>query len=251
MSTPIHVQRELRYGAPVCDEMLIGRYFTIGYSWYFRQAKWVLEIVNPNDRFGWETDRADCFRADIRIPRRFRAGLNAYKGSGYDRGHLAASANHDELAVQNSETFLLSNMSPQKPELNRGMWRKLELAIRELNNEEDVLETYVLTAPVFYFDRKVETIGDKNDEYGINVPIPHAFVKSVLAEDRRGKLRLWTFEMENKALEGDIKDYLVVTYDVEQRVGGRFWDRVAGEDLHEQKKAVGKMWKTNGEASAS
>lgn len=248
MSAPIHVQRELRYGAPVCDEMLIGRYFTIGYSWYFRQAKWVLEIVNPNDRFGWETDRGDCFRADVRIPRRFRAGLNVYKGSGYDRGHLAASANHDELAVQNSETFLLSNMSPQKPELNRGMWRKLELAIRELNDEEDVLETYVLTAPIFYFDRKVETIGDKHDEYGINVPIPHAFVKSVLAEDRKGRLRLWTFEMENRSLEGNVSDYLVVTYDVEQKVGGRFWDRVAGDDLHEQKSVVGTMWKTKADA---
>lgn len=168
--------------------------------------------------------------------------------SGYDRGHLAASANHDERAVQNSETVLLSNMSPQKPELNRGMWWKLELAIRGLNDEDDVLETYVLTAPIFYFDRKVEMIGDKHDEYGINVPISHAFVKSVLAEDRKGRLRLWTFEMENKALEGNVTDYLVITYDVEQKVGGHLWDRVAGADLHEQKSVVGTMWTTKADA---
>ena len=49
MDNPFHIQRELRYGAPVCDEILIGRYFTIGYSWYFRQAKWTLEIINRND----------------------------------------------------------------------------------------------------------------------------------------------------------------------------------------------------------
>ena len=242
MNNPYQIQRELRYGAPVCDEILIGRYFTIGYSWYFRQAKWVLEIVNPNYKFEWEVDRRDNFRADIRIPKRFRAGLNAYTGSGYDRGHLVASANHDELEIQNSETFLLSNMSPQAPELNRRKWRELEVAVRRLNEQEDILETYVLTAPVFYFDRKIETIGDEDKEYGIDVPIPHAFVKSVLAENRRGLLKLWTFEMENKELTGNLEDYLVVTYDAEQKVGGRFWDGASGGDMHEQKSKKGSMW---------
>ncbi len=242
MNDPFQIQRELRYGAPVCDEILTGRYFTIGYSWYFRQPKWVLEIVNPNAKFEWEVKRKDSFRADVRLPRRFRAGLKAYKNSGYDRGHLVASANQDELEIQNSETFLLSNMSPQKPEFNRGLWRKLEMAIRTLNNKSNILETYVLTAPLFYFDHKVETIGDDTEKYGIDVPIPHAFVKSVLAEDNKGRLKLWTFEMENKKLTGKLEDYLVVTYDVEQKVGGRFWSKVAGSDLHYQKKKPRKMW---------
>jgi endonuclease G, mitochondrial len=247
MNDPFHIQRELRYGAPVCDEILIGRYFTIGYSWYFRQAKWVLEIINPNAKFEWEIDdRLNNFRADIRIPRRFRAGLKAYKGSGYDRGHLVGSANQDELEIQNSETFLLSNMSPQKPNFNRRIWRDLEIAVRKLNEQKNILETYVLTAPVFYFDQKIETIGDETDKYGIDVPIPHAFVKSVLAEDIRGRLKLWTFEMENKQLSGNLEDYLVVTYDAEQKVGGRFWDRVAGGDLHSQKRKPGKMWSLEG-----
>lgn len=242
MNNPFQIQPELRYGAPVCDEILTGRHFTIGYSWYFRQPKWVLEIVNPNAIFEWEVERRDNFRADIRIPRRFRAGLKAYKGSGYDRGHLVASANQDELEIQNSETFLLSNMSPQKPDFNRYIWRDLEMAIRKLNNKSNILETYVLTAPVFYFDKKIETIGDETEKYGIDVPIPHAFVKSVLAEDNRGRLKLWTFEMENKKLSGNLEDYLVVTYDVEQKVGGRFWNKVAGGDLHTQKRKPGKMW---------
>ena len=243
MSDPFQIQRELRYGAPACDEILTGRHFTIGYSWYFRQAKWVLEIVNPNSKFEWEIEgRLNNFRADIRIPRRFRAGLKAYKGSGYDRGHLVGSANQDGLEIQNSETFLLSNMSPQKPNFNRRIWRDLEIAVRKLNRQKNILETYVLTAPVFYFERKIETIGDETDKYGIDVPVPHAFVKSVLAEDNRGRLKLWTFEMENRQLSGSLEDYLVVTYDAEQKVGGRFWDRVAGGDLHSQKRKAGRMW---------
>lgn len=243
MNDPFQIQPELRYGAPPCDQILTGRYFSIGYSWYFRQAKWTIEIVNPNDRLLTEVERQDHFRADIRIPRRFRAGLKAYAGSGFDRGHMVASANQDALEIQNSETFLLSNMSPQKPDFNRRKWRDLEVAIRKLNDRKDILETYVLTAPVFYFDRTVETIGDPAEKYGIDVPVPHAFVKSVLAEDSKGRLKLWTFEMENKRLSGNLEDFLVVTYDAEQRVGGRFWDRVSGRDIHPQKKKPRKMWK--------
>ena len=79
---PFQMQRELRYGAPVCDQILTGRYFTVGYSWYFRQAKWVLEVVNPNDHLMVDTERKNKFRADLRIPHRFRAGLGHFKGSG-------------------------------------------------------------------------------------------------------------------------------------------------------------------------
>ncbi len=242
MDDPFQMQPELRYGAPVCDQIMTGRYFTIGYSWYFRQAKWTLEIVNRNDHLLTEVERQDHFRADTRIPVRFRAGLNAYKNSGYDRGHLVASANNNILEVQNSETFLLSNMSPQNGQFNRQKWRMLEQEIRRLNDRESVLETYVLTCPVFYFGRAVETIGDEYDEYGIDVPVPHAFIKSVLYEDNKGRLSLRTFEMPNEPLDGDFEDYLVKTYDAEQIVGGRFWDRISGGDLHEAKSETGKMW---------
>lgn len=246
MNNSLFSQPELRYGAPVCDEILVGRYYTIGYSWYFRQAKWAIEIINRNEYI--KTDeklkkRLNNFRPDIRVPHRFRAGLNAYKNSGYDRGHLVASADNDILKIQNSETFLLSNMSPQKPDFNQKIWKKLEDAVRTLNDKEEILETYVLNAPIFYFDRLIETIGDPNDELGIDIPVPHAFVKSVLAEDNKGNLSLWTFKMENEDLGGNIEDYLVNTYDMEQLVGGRFWDKISGSDIHLQKKnSTPKMW---------
>lgn len=242
MSSLSQIQPELRYGAPVCDQILAGRYFTIGYSWHFRQAKWTLEIINPNERLLTEVERQNHFRADVRLPRRFRAGLKAFVDSGYDRGHMVASANQDALELQNSETFLMSNMSPQTPAFNRGKWQALERAIRTLNESKSILETYVLTAPVFYFGEKIETIGDPDEKYGIDIPVPHAFIKSVLAEDSKGRLKLWTFKMDNKRLTGALEDYLVVTYDAEQLIGGRFWDGVSGSDLHSQKRKSRKMW---------
>ena len=56
-----------------------------------------------------DIERADNFRPDYRIPEIFRTDLVDYKNSGYDRGHLVASANQSEADTQNSETFLLSN----------------------------------------------------------------------------------------------------------------------------------------------
>ena len=246
INDPFQMQRELRYGAPVCDQILTGRYFTIGYSWYFRQAKWTLEIINRERRLIRDlpkTKRPDNFRADLRIPPRFRAGLNAFKNSGYDRGHLVPSADQNFLLLVNSETFLLSNMSPQHKDFNRGIWADLEDAVRNLDAQDHVLETYVLTCPVFYFDQPVTTIGKEQGKLGIDLPVPHAFIKSVLIEDKAGALSLWTFQMNNEKLEGELSDYLVSTYDAEQIVGGRFWDRVSGTDLHQQKQKPRAMWK--------
>lgn len=79
---PFQMQRELRYGAPVCDQILTGRYFTIGYSWYFRQAKWTLEIINRERQLFPDlakSDRLDNFREDLRIPGRFRSSFRISK----------------------------------------------------------------------------------------------------------------------------------------------------------------------------
>ena len=133
-------------------------------------------------------------------------------------------------------------MSPQAPKFNQGKWRELEDAVRRLDADKNTLETYVLTAPVFDFRKTIKTLGDRNNTFGIDVPVPHYFVKSVLAEKKSGALWLWTFMMPNEATNKNLEDYRVKTYDAEQYVGGRFWDRVAGGDLHSQKKKPRKMW---------
>ena len=79
---------------------------------------------------------------------------------------------------------------------------------------------------------------------------PHGFIKSVFAERKNGSFGLWTFKMENKASTKPLGSFLVKTYDAEQYVGGRFWDRVSGGDLHDQKRKRGTMWKTGGPAKA-
>jgi endonuclease G len=232
---------ETRYGCPPADQILINRFYTVGYSYYFRQAKWALEIVDPDKKDLTDVERLNNFRPDYRVPQRFRADLSDYQGSGFDRGHLVASANLNDENIQNSETFLLSNMSPQASEFNRRIWRKLESAVRELDSREEVLETYVITGPIFDFMTPIEMIGEADDN-GISIPVPSHFYKCVLTENKTGRLKMWAFEMGNSSLDGELADYLVPTSYIERRAGIDLWDNLSGTETEALKNATPGMW---------
>lgn len=231
------VKRETRYGLPAADLILYNRYYVLGYSYYFRQAKWALEIVDQNME---PLDRADNFRTDYRIPDMFRADLDVYKGSGYDRGHLVPSADKTELELQNSETFLLSNMSPQKPEFNRAIWKELEGAVRKLDAEKRIYETYVISGPIFNFDVPVQTL---EVEGGVTLPIPHAYFKSVLTENDRGALHMWSFMIPNEATDKPLEEFQTTTVKVERFAGIFLWQRLVGSNIEREKSRKRKMWK--------
>lgn len=232
------LRRETRYGMLAADQVIFNRHYVLGYSYYFRQAKWALEIVDP-DNPGLE--RVNNFRSDYRIPEMFRADLVDYKGSGYERGHLVASANQRETALQNSETFLLSNASPQRGEFNRQIWKRLETAIRDLCAKPKVLETYVICGPIFYFDRLIESIG-ADDSNEVTIPIPHAYFKSVLTENNRGTLKMWSFVLPNEESNQPLDKFQVSTNLVEKLTGIKLWERLVGRKIDREKSRVRKMW---------
>lgn len=234
----VTMRRETRYGVPAADQVLYNRFYVLGYSFYTRQAKWALEIVTPEVE---DIDRLDNFRSDYRVPSMFRADLGVYRGSGYDRGHLVASANQDETNLQNSETFLLSNMSPQVPAFNRNIWRRLEEAVRALDAKEDIYETYVVSGPYFNFDEPIITLQEEGGR-GVTLPVPHGFFKSVLTEDKRGNLHMWSFMMPNAASSEPLETFLVPTVRVERYVGIELWNRLTGVQIEAEKENVRDMW---------
>ena len=241
MLTVPSLRRETRYGMPAADQIMFNRNFVIGYSYYFRQAKWALEIVDPTEEGEDEVERLDNFRPDYRIPQSFRADLADYSGSGLDRGHLVASANQRSREIQNSETFLLSNMSPQYPDFNRKIWKDLEEAVRKLNSGRRILETYVICGPIFNFDEPVRTMGSQDDN-GVTLPIPHAFFKSILTENDKGALHMWSFMMPNEASDKPLEDFRVPTATVEKYAGLLLWERLTGTKIDREKNRVRKMW---------
>jgi endonuclease G, mitochondrial len=239
MNSIQNLKGETRYGMPAADQVLFNRHYVLGYSYYFRQAKWALEIIDSGKT---DIERIENFRPDYRIPECFRADLADYADSGYDRGHLIASADQNEQNIQNSETFLLSNMSPQHPKFNRGIWKKLETAVRTLNDDPDIWETYVICGSIFYFDHPVESIGTKDDN-GVSIPIPNAYFKSILTEDKRGNLDMWSFLLNNQDLKEPLDKYLVPTTLIEKLAGIVLWEQLVGTQVTREKNNIRKMWK--------
>ena len=251
------IQKECRFGIPSADQVLFNRHYTVGYSYFLRQAKWALEIVNPATIYEFHGDdhhveRADNFRRDFRIPVQFRADLIDFKGSGYDRGHLVPSGNQRDYDLQNSETFLLSNMSPQKGDLNRFKWRELEEEIRKLDAKEDIFQTFVVTGPIIDLSKATEFIGineehkpDFSEDYediDVTIPVPNAYFKSVLTENKGGRYHMWSFIMENQKQPKAIQEYQVTTKQVELMAGIRLWPNLQGDQIEAEKGRLRTMW---------
>ena len=98
--------------------------YTICYRESYEQAEWSAYSLS-REQLKKNASRSNDFRPDPQISSE-SASLADYKGSGFDRGHLtpAADMSFDQKAM--SETFFMSNMSPQAPEFNRGIWKDLE-----------------------------------------------------------------------------------------------------------------------------
>ncbi len=150
------------------DQFLCRDGYAVGYNYDTKNADWVAyhitaESVNITNK------RSNTFKEDTEMPDYARSTLADYKGSGYDRGHLAPSATMDFTRESMKQSFLMSNMSPQLPGFNRVGWRVLEEHVRDLANEYN--ELYVVTGPIYQGNEG--TIGN-------GVVIPSAFYKVIL-----------------------------------------------------------------------
>jgi endonuclease G len=114
--------------------------------------------------------------------------------------------------------------------------------VRVLNNEKAVLETYVLSGPIFYFDQEVKMMASSN-ETGVTLPIPHAYFKSVLAERDNGALHMWSFIMKNEASAEPLASFLVPTTKVEKLSGLFIWETLVGTRMENEKNKLRPMWK--------
>jgi endonuclease G len=76
-----------------------------------------------------KTPRTDDFRADKRIADSPTPA--DYTNSGYDRGHMVPAANADD-PNEMSDTFFMTNMTPQLPSVNRVAWKNLEERVRSV-----------------------------------------------------------------------------------------------------------------------
>jgi len=142
--------------------------FNVMYSGISKTPLWSAEYLTP-ERLSIKIKREDNFHEETRVQLAHRALLSDYRGSGYDRGHMAPNGDMNNTAAQ-YDSFSLANMVPQAPKNNQEVWRKLEEAVRSMVTKQHK-DAYVLTGPVFE-GKRLKTIGK-------GVIVPTAVYKAV------------------------------------------------------------------------
>lgn len=189
-------------------EILKHTYYTLAYSEENEQASWVYYQLTPELINGTQT-RTDDFRADPAV-KTGSASLNDYKGSGYDRGHLCPAADMTLNYTSMSETFYLSNMSPQVPGFNRGIWSTMEEQVRKWVLKFDGLD--VSTGPIF-----IDNLGKIGSN---NVTVPGYYYKVLYSEKNKIMIGL---VLKNEASTKNLEQFVVDVDSIEELTGIDFF----------------------------
>jgi len=211
ISNLIHSQDLKPFG--VYDDLISHNYYSLSYSEEHKQAEWVYYKLNSS-QLNPTVKRKNNFRKDPKIIKN-SAALNDYKGSGYDRGHLAPAADMKYNSNSMSESFYLSNVSPQTASFNRGIWKKIEKQIRDWSNIYG--ELIVITGPIL----QCEGIGEIGTN---NITIPKWYYKVVIDPDNYK--RNLAILIENTGSFNSVKSFVVTIDQLEEFSGIDFFYRL-------------------------
>lgn len=147
--------------------------YAIGYNFNTKSPAWVAERLTRENlevaKGEKKVQRTNNFRPDPLVPSQYSATLNDYRGSGYDRGHMAPAEDFRTSEQDMSDSFYLSNIIPQNAPLNRGTWATLEKMMRYWAQQYG--EILVVTGPIYY---EGKTLGNAG-----SVPVPTHLFKAV------------------------------------------------------------------------
>lgn len=223
------------YGAPVSKvpanqgQYICRTGYALHYLYGTKVSEYAVEKVTRKSIAGTAA-RKDDFREDPAVPESHRATLKDYQGSGYDRGHMAPAADFTYSAEAMSESFFLTNMMPQNPGNNRGIWKYTETYTRSWADAYE--EVYVITGTIF--DKDVGTLGN-----GVKVP---AHIYKIVIVPLIGKSIAFLFPNEKIPAE-DLPKYIVSIADIETHAGIVIMPKLPQvTKLNKTTKAIWKEW---------
>ena len=201
--------------------------YTVSYNSEYRIANWVAYELTATEAKSKKTERSNKFVSDPQV--KGATAMNEdYTRSGYDRGHLAPAGDMKWSAKAMRESFYLSNICPQKPKLNRGIWKDLEEQCRLWALDNGSL--LIVTGPVITGDMK--RLG-KN-----KVAIPKSFYKVLCYYTEKGYKGIG-FLFENRDYKDNSLKSMVIPIDsVEKVTGIDFFPSIPDEQEKEMEATV-------------
>lgn len=206
---PSFIKLELPKPNPSC-QLISHIGYTLSYNTHFHIADWVayeltaeetVAVVERNNHFVPDPLLTSCSISNA-----------DYKGYGYDRGHLAPSADMCYSYQTMAESFYLSNITPQNPSFNRGIWKKLEEQVRQWAIDDKAV--YVVTGTIL--SKGLPTIGFNK----ITVP---AYFYKVILDYTEPEIKGIGFIMPNQGSQTPLQQYAVTIDSVERLTGTDFF----------------------------
>lgn len=198
---------------PVCKgsvEIVNHVAYSLGYSEPHEQAAWVCYVLSKGECNGDE-ERSSSFYPDKAV-RSGSACNSDYKASGYDRGHLAPAGDMSFSETAMKESFYYSNMSPQVPAFNRGIWKRLESQVRNWGVAYG--ELLVITGPVL--TDSLQAIGPNK------VSVPQSYYKIVVNPNASPPQAIG-FLMKNASSNSQLDRFTVTVDSIETVTGIDFF----------------------------
>jgi endonuclease G len=197
--------------------LLVNNYFVLSYNRDRAIPNWAAWRISPAEVGEFPRPEPDPFRPDDRLPKGWtRVTPSDYTGSGFDRGHLAPSADRSASNQAMEATFLMTNMTPQTGDLNRGPWQKLEGYLRTLVTRGSDVYIY---AGVYGEKGKIKNkVTIPTNDWKIAVAVPSGTPVSQINE---GNARVIAVDMPNVKgiLRADWQIYRTTVRDIEQKTG--------------------------------
>jgi endonuclease G len=201
---------ELPFGSPISKTrpslIICRKAYILQYDNLSKIPIWVAYTLSPPETIGCEK-RLNAFSADFYIPVGYRSEIDDYRNSGYDIGHIANNADMSWDYEVNRESFILSNMTPQLPGFNRGIWRTLEGRTRAwayYRNHPLV----IYSGPIY--NRNNKTIGNNR------VIVPHAFYK-IIVDIITNEVMVFRFNHESS--DRDLSTFLTQLSSIQKETG--------------------------------
>jgi endonuclease G, mitochondrial len=202
--------------------LMVNPYFALSYNRARGTANWVAWVVRRGD-IG-NVERANDFRPDNRLPQGFpRVTPNDYTGSGFDRGHLCPSKDRSNAPEANSATFLMSNMIPQAPDSNQGVWKALEDYSRDLVEQGN--EIYVVAGVAGERGRLKNKVTIPASTWKIVAVLPENFGD---ASQINQNTRVFAVDIPNQngIRNDDWRKYRTTVRQLEQKTGYNFFSNL-------------------------
>lgn len=198
------------------NDLVKHTYYTLSYNEKYEQANWVYYSLTDSMVIKGGSERSNKFKVDKMVSTGSAKSAD-YTKSGYDRGHLCPAADMDFNPVAMEESFLMSNICPQAPDFNRGIWKELETEVRNWAKKENKL--YVVTGPVFNDNKG--TIGQEE------VLVPGYFFKILYEETDQPKIIAFVFP--NRKSDRPLADFAVTIDEAEKLTGFDFFSQIPDE----------------------